>query len=215
MRKYYCIGVLLLNFSFSLSLFQKALSGFLGKSTNSPMNTKTIAITGGTGLIGTALQKSFAAKNWDVLLISTSGLQQKGVEPWDISTNTFDYKVLEGVDAVIHLAGENVASGDGPLNFLGRWSDSKKEKIVDSRVRGTELLVNGIAQLKRKPKVFISASAVGYYGYTDSITTFDEESGGKGEGMFNSISIALASLYQHSDECVYVCLLCRISCIRM
>jgi len=73
---------------------------------------------------------------------------------------------LEGLDAIVHLAGENVASGDdkdGILKILGRWTDNKKTKILQSRVDGTTTLVNAISKLKKKPKAFISASAVGYY----------------------------------------------------
>jgi NAD dependent epimerase/dehydratase family enzyme len=67
------------------------------------------------------------------------------------------------VEAVIHLAGENIASGsfEGPFNVLGRWSDAKKNKIFDSRVTGTKLLVDTLLQLKKKPKVLISSSATG------------------------------------------------------
>jgi uncharacterized protein len=67
------------------------------------------------------------------------------------------------VEAVVHLAGENIASGsfEGPFNVLGRWSDAKKNKIFDSRVTGTKLLVDTLLQLKKKPKVLISSSATG------------------------------------------------------
>jgi uncharacterized protein len=78
-----------------------------------------------------------------------------------------DLEAFEGVDAVIHLAGENIASGsfEGPFNVLGRWSDAKKKKIFDSRVSGTKLVVDSLLQLKKKPKVFISSSATGTVGY--------------------------------------------------
>ena len=67
------------------------------------------------------------------------------------------------MEAVIHLAGENIASGsfEGPFNVLGRWSNAKKNKIFDSRVTGTKLLVDTLLQLKKKPKVLISSSATG------------------------------------------------------
>jgi uncharacterized protein len=74
-----------------------------------------------------------------------------------------DASAFDGVEAVIHLAGENIASGsfEGPFNVLGRWSDAKKNKIFDSRVTGTKLLVDTLLQLKKKPKVLISSSATG------------------------------------------------------
>jgi uncharacterized protein len=81
-----------------------------------------------------------------------------------------DLDAFEGVDAVIHLAGENIASGsfEGPFNVLGRWSDAKKKKIFDSRVSGTKLVVDSLLQLKKKPKVLISSSATGAAGWIPS-----------------------------------------------
>ena len=75
---------------------------------------------------------------------------------WDPEGGRIDVTALEGVDAIVHLAGENV--GDG------RWTASKKQRIRDSRVKGTALLADAIGQLTRKPAVWVSGSAVGYYG---------------------------------------------------
>ena len=86
------------------------------------------------------------------------------------------------------MAGENIASGsfDGPFNVLGRWSDNKKTKIYDSRIDGTKLIVETLLQLKKKPKVFISSSATGYYGYKDTKTEFTEISN-KGTGFLSNV----------------------------
>lgn len=100
---------------------------------------------------------------------------------WSLDDLSFpDFRALEGVDAVVHLAGENVsrwfcppsvtdrgqvASGAGPLAFLGRWSPAKKQAILESRVNGTRLIVDSIQRLQTKPKVFVSASGVGFYGF--------------------------------------------------
>ena len=88
--------------------------------------------------------------------------QQQSVS-YILLLTVLDLEAFEGVDAVIHLAGENIASGsfEGPFNVLGRWSDAKKKKIFDSRVSGTKLVVDSLLQLKKKPKVFISSSATG------------------------------------------------------
>merc|ERR1719231_277859 len=98
-------------------------------------------------------------------------------------------KILEGVDAVIHLAGENVASGDFSLPFgpLGRWSAEKKKKIMDSRVKGTKLIVDTVKNLKRKPKLMISASAVGIYGFNDNDTIFTDDAKVRGAGFLADV----------------------------
>jgi len=116
---------------------------------------KTIGITGSTGLIGTELIKRLKNKGINVIRMKVYG---NDIKP--------TLESLEGLDAIVHLAGENVASGDdkdGILKILGRWTDNKKTKILQSRVDGTTTLVNAISKLKKKPKAFISASAVGYY----------------------------------------------------
>ncbi len=75
---------------------------------------------------------------------------------WDPDTDGLDPRALEGVEAVIHLAGQNLAGK--------RWSPAFKAQILESRVRGTRLLLNSIAEMAVKPKVLLAASAVGIYG---------------------------------------------------
>jgi len=75
---------------------------------------------------------------------------------WNPGTSEIDASALEGIDAAVHLAGENISEG--------RWTDEKKKRIVDSRIKGTTLLSETLAGLKNKPSVLISASAIGYYG---------------------------------------------------
>lgn len=95
---------------------------------------------------------------------------------WSVEEESFpDYSQLEGVDAVVHLAGENIASGDGFLSVLGRWSPAKKQAILESRVKGTRLIVSSIARLKSKPKLFFSMSGLGYYGFEDGSSKEEEE----------------------------------------
>jgi len=115
-----------------------------------------VLITGAGGLVGTALQRSFADKGYDMLLASRSEPKDERYVQWDARDGFTEPNRLEGVDAVVHLAGESVSGL--------RWTDEKKKAIRDSRVLGTRSVVNAISRLKDSPKVFVSASAVGFYG---------------------------------------------------
>lgn len=147
------------------------------KASNGKINT--VAITGASGLLGTALKQSLLSKNINVISITSkkSTTQLPNTLVWNIEKKELDSTALEGVDAIIHLAGEGVASGEGPLAILGRWSPNKKNKILQSRIQSTQLIVETISKLKKKPKVFISASAVGIYPYTNNEdVTYSENS---------------------------------------
>lgn len=115
-----------------------------------------IVVSGSTGLIGTALTKALTGRG-DVVV----PLVRRRVSPaehalaWDPEQGTIDRPGLEGADAVIHLAGENV---------FGRWSPAKKQRIYDSRVKGTRLVSDALAGLQRPPATLLAASAIGYYG---------------------------------------------------
>jgi len=114
-----------------------------------------VLITGAGGLIGTALQKSFEEKGRELLLGGRGEPKTPKEIQFDAEKGFSDSEKLEGIDAVIHLAGEPVS---------GRWTDEKKRKIRDSRVHGTRSVVEALSRLKTKPKVVVSASGVGYYG---------------------------------------------------
>lgn len=118
-----------------------------------------ILITGASGLIGKALQASFKSKGYEMLLASRSEPKDANQIKWSMDTGFADEDLprLERLDAVIHLAGENIGGGL-------RWSDEKKKAIRDSRVFGTRTMIEAFARLEKKPKVFISGSAVGFYG---------------------------------------------------
>ena len=139
---------------------------------------KNVGITGAGGLIGKRLSAVLTAQGVAVTPIATN------YKSGDYSP--VDPEIMEGLDVVIHLAGENVASGEGPLGFLGRWSDAKKSKIMESRVEGTVALVAAMKGLKKKPKALISASGVGYYGYSDADTVFNEQSD-RGSGFLAEV----------------------------
>ena len=115
-----------------------------------------ILITGSTGLLGKELQSSFTAKGYDLLLASRKQPKDDKHIQWSIEEGFTDPEKLEGVDVVVHLAGENVSGL--------RWTDEKKKAIRDSRVLGTRNVVDAISKLKKKPHTFIAASAIGFYG---------------------------------------------------
>lgn len=115
-----------------------------------------ILITGASGLVGTALQRSFAHKGYDVLLASRSEPKTANHIRWTVEGGFAEPERLEGIDAVVHLAGENVSGL--------RWTDEKKKAIRDSRVLGTRSVVDAISKLKDRPKVLVAASAIGFYG---------------------------------------------------
>jgi len=115
-----------------------------------------VAISGASGLIGSALSKSLRADGHRVLRFSRGGVTGVDTIGWDPETGRIDAPALEGVDAVVHLAGEGIGEH--------RWTDEQKQKIRDTRVRGTATIAGAIASRARKPRVFVSGSAIGYYG---------------------------------------------------
>jgi len=136
-----------------------------------------ILITGASGMIGQALQKSLRAREHELLLTTRATPTDPNHIEWDADKGFEKLEELEGIDAVIHLAGESIAAL--------RWTDEKKRAIRESRVKGTRSVVNAIARLKAKPKVLVAASAVGYYGERgDEILT---EASGAGEGFLPDV----------------------------
>jgi uncharacterized protein (TIGR01777 family) len=115
-----------------------------------------ILITGATGLIGRALQKSLREKGHELLLASRREPKDDSYIQWDPQNGFANPERLDGIDAVVHLAGES-------LSAL-RWTDEKKKAIRDSRVLGTRSVVDTISDLKQRPRVLVSASAIGFYG---------------------------------------------------
>ena len=109
-------------------------------------------------MIGTALRRSFAEKGREMLLASRSEPKDDRHIRWDVNTGFADEDLvrLEGLDAVVHLAGESISGL--------RWTDEKKKAIRDSRVHGTRTIIEAFARLEKKPKVSISGSATGFYG---------------------------------------------------
>jgi len=116
----------------------------------------TVVVTGASGLIGTQLVAALEADGKRVIRAVRREAHSDQELSWDPAAGTIDRKKLEGVDAVIHLAGANIAGK--------RWSEAYKQLLIDSRVAGTKLIAETIASLDRKPRVFACASAIGYYG---------------------------------------------------
>ncbi|MBL8850450.1 MAG: TIGR01777 family oxidoreductase [Planctomycetaceae bacterium] len=123
-------------------------------SANTLPTTGTVAITGASGLVGAALIRALDESGTPVLRLSRR--PGPGTIEWDPSQGVGDTSRLEGVAAVVHLAGENIASG--------RWTDAQKRRIRDSRVEGTRNLVSSLAKLSSPPRVLVCASAIGFYG---------------------------------------------------
>ncbi len=115
-----------------------------------------ILVSGSTGLIGTAVCSFLTQKKHRVLRLVRRDPSSTDEIRWDPIAETMDTAALEGLDAVIHLAGENIAGG--------RWTAEKKRRIRESRVRGTQLLSKSLSHLFDPPKVLVSISAIGYYG---------------------------------------------------
>jgi uncharacterized protein len=140
-----------------------------------------IAITGSSGLIGGGLIASLTADGHTVQRIVRPG---SVVGPddvvWDLDARTIERDKLEGVDAVVHLAGEPIAAS--------RWTDEARRRIHDSRAVGTRLLAETLAGLHDRPAVLVSSSAVGYYGDRGDEVLTEESS--PGEGFLTEVCLA-------------------------
>lgn len=130
-----------------------------------------ILVSGSSGLIGSALVPFLTSGGHTVVRLARVETDPRGVTiRWDPATGALDGTAIEGFDAVVHLAGEDLASGT--------WTAAKKARIRDSRVNSTRLLARTLASLARPPGVFACASAVGYYGNRgDEILTEDSPLG--------------------------------------
>ncbi|MFN7147818.1 MAG: TIGR01777 family oxidoreductase, partial [Myxococcota bacterium] len=137
--------------------------------------TLRVAVTGASGLIGTQLCAFLGTGGHRVERLVRREAGQGEIR-WDPAAGKLDPAALEGVDAVVHLAGENVGQ---------RWTPAHKAAVLQSRVDGTRTIARALAQLDRKPRIFVSASAVGYYG--DTGDTLVDESAPNGKGFLAEV----------------------------
>lgn len=114
-----------------------------------------VLVTGGTGLIGTALSDALRERG-DLAVAITRGRHAPGEFSWDPTRGELEADRLEGADAIVNLAGESIGTA--------KWTPETKQRILESRTKGTTLLAKTIATLVHPPKVFVSGSAIGYYG---------------------------------------------------
>ena len=132
-----------------------------------------ILVTGSTGLVGSALVPFLSASGHAVIRLVRSEVPPgDAAARWDPEAGTLDPAALEGLDAVVHLAGEDIAGGS--------WTAAKKARIRGSRVEGTALLARTLASLDRPPAALACASAIGYYGDRGDETLTEESSPGSG-----------------------------------
>ena len=145
-------------------------------SSSSPI--QTVAISGASGMVGSALTSVLQTEGKSVLAMSRKegGSYQDSIR-WDPASGLTNPSRLESVDAVVHLAGENIAAG--------RWNSKLKAKIRNSRIEGTRNLVKSIAAVEKRPKVLVCASAIGFYG--DRGAAELDESSAAGEGFLADV----------------------------
>jgi uncharacterized protein (TIGR01777 family) len=136
----------------------------------------TIAIAGGTGMIGKALSLKLAQRGHSVYVFSRSFQpfvhENIHISRWDVMEDLIDLKVINDSHVVVNLAGTNIAEG--------RWTNSRKNKIINSRVKSTELLVNQINRHSKNLVKYIGGSAIGYYGHQPDKIVDEETEAGKG-----------------------------------
>ena len=138
---------------------------------------QTIAITGASGFVGRALSATLEGGGAPIRVVPIGRSAGAGGIRWDPVRGELPAEALEGIDAVVHLAGEPI----GP----GRWTKARKQRIRDSRVEGTRLLAEAFTRLARPPKVLVQASAMGFYG--DTGDTWVDEQSPRGQGFLADV----------------------------
>lgn len=127
---------------------------------------RRVAITGGRGFLGSALTQRLRNDGWRVQhLVRGEARPDREEIGWDPEKGSVDLVALEGVDAIVHLAGENIA---------GVWTPGKKRRIHESRAVGTRVIAEAAVRLERPPRTFVGASGVGYYGDGGEVVLTEE-----------------------------------------
>lgn len=143
------------------------------------MERSRIAVTGASGLIGSALVRSLTADGHEVVRLVRRAARGADEVCWDPEGQYVDAAGLDGCDAVVNLAGAGV--GDH------RWTDAYKKQVRDSRVLGTAALAEAVAALDRPPRVWVNGSAIGFYGETGDRAV--DESAPPGDGFLPSLCV--------------------------
>jgi uncharacterized protein len=142
-----------------------------------PRAAMTVAVSGATGMIGTALIARLRTAGHTVRrLVRSAQGAQAGDIAWDPGRDSLDPKALTGCDAIVHLAGAPIAQ---------RWTSSHKREILDSRVRSTSLIARAVLAMDVKPALVLSGSAIGYYG--DRAGELLDESSSHGDDFLSSV----------------------------
>ncbi|MEM8607707.1 MAG: TIGR01777 family oxidoreductase [Myxococcota bacterium] len=136
-----------------------------------------VVVTGASGLVGSALVPALGANGFDVVRLVRRDPSAPDEVRWDPAGGTLDSGALGGVVGAVHLAGDNIAEG--------RWTEAKKQRVRESRVQGTELVAQALAQQSPLPRFLVSASAIGYYGNRDDEVV--DESAAAGDGFLASV----------------------------
>ncbi|HEX6510840.1 MAG TPA: TIGR01777 family oxidoreductase [Chloroflexota bacterium] len=134
-----------------------------------------VLISGGHGLIGSALTAKLQSAGHEAIALTRS--PRTGEVGWDPRDGQLDRSQLQSFDAVVHLAGESIASG--------RWTAAKKSEILRSRVQGTSLLADALASVEPRPRMLVVASAIGYYGHRPGEAL--DESSPSGDGFLAEV----------------------------
>lgn len=138
-----------------------------------------ILISGSHGLVGAALIKSLEPEGHEIFRLVRHAPNSRSEIEWSPDRYSIALARIEGFDAVVHLAGESIAEG--------RWTDEKKKRIRESRVKGTKLLGDALANLSNPPRTLLSASAIGYYGNRgDEVLT---EASTPGDGFLPEVCV--------------------------
>ncbi|MEU4271222.1 TIGR01777 family oxidoreductase [Streptomyces sp. NPDC026092] len=154
------------------------------------MERSRIAVTGASGLIGSALVRSLRADGHQVSRLVRRPARTADEVEWDPARLYVDAAGLVGVDAVVHLAGAGVGER--------RWSEAYKKEIRDSRVLGTRAIAQALASLAEPPKVLVCGTALGYYGDTGSRAV--DESAPAGEGFLPSVCVEWEAAAAPAEE---------------
>jgi uncharacterized protein len=148
-----------------------------------------VAVTGASGLVGSALVESLEGDGHEVLALVRRE-PAAGEVRWDPAAGQIDAAPLEGLDAVVHLAGAGIADR--------RWTDDRKRELLESRTKGTSLLCEALASLDRRPAVVVGASAIGFYGDRPGVTLTEEDE--PGEGFLAGLVVAWEASYAFAEQ---------------